>query len=69
MFETVVSELQVLGMHLADALRIANEIEMQEVTPYGMSKKEWQDSIPAEAKKIALQAWEDEQDLINRQYI
>ena len=60
MFEAVVSELQVLGAHLSDALRIANEIEMQEVTPYGMSKKEWRDSIPAEAKKIALQAWAEE---------
>jgi hypothetical protein len=59
MFQAVVVELQNLGAHLNDALRIANEIDYAQCNPTDT------------AKKLARQALQDEQDAIanNGQYI
>ena len=59
MFQAVVQELQVLGASASDALRIANEIDFAQCNPTDT------------AKKIAKQAWQEEQEaFVNQgQYI
>ena len=59
MFTAVVAELQILGVHLAYALRLANEIDYAQINPTDT------------AKKLATQAWKEEHAaIINKgQYI
>jgi hypothetical protein len=55
MFQAVVQELQILGASAPDALRIANEIEFAQRNPTDT------------AKKIARQAWQEEQESLANQ--
>ena len=56
MFQAVVAELQVLGAHLADALRLANEIDFTQGSNH----------FPHTAKGIAKQIWEEEREGLQR---
>lgn len=55
MFQAVVQELQILGASLPDALRLANEIDFAQRNPSDT------------AKKIAKQAWREEQESVANQ--
>ena len=56
MFQAVVAELQNLGAHLADALRIANQIDFTQGTEYHEYT----------AKAIALESWQEELEGLQR---
>ena len=56
MFTAVVAELQILGAHLADALRLANAIDFSQ----GLGH------LPCTAKAFALNAWEEDQEGLKR---
>ena len=70
MFRAVVAELQNLGAHLSDALRLANQIDFtqgtcfHEYTAKAFALEAWQEELEGLQRIKEDREWEEDQELL-----